>query len=177
MIILEFWFILFLILFIAIGIFASELESFAVGAVVYLASLTILQWIFEVPVWQSILANPLAVILYLVLFVTAGAVFTLIWMWPEFIRESASKLNHRYVDFIKRYPTGTKEEFLDSEYYPFNVYEYKQTIATWILTWPFALTWELLRKPTKYTYTLLYNALSTSFETIGRRTATKALKK
>jgi hypothetical protein len=177
MIILEFWFIIFLMLFIAGGIFASELESFFVGGVLYLASLAMLQWFFDIPVWQSIVDNPFFIALYLFIYTVAGSIFTLLWMWPEHIRESASKLNSRYVDFIKHFPIGTKDEFLDSDYYPFKVPKYKQTIAAWILLWPFALAWELLRKPTKYVYKLVYAALGTSFETIGRKVANRALNK
>lgn len=177
MIILEFWFITFLILFIVGGIFASEIESFYVGSVLYLASLAALQLFFDIPVWQSIVDNPFFVVLYLVLYTVAGSIFTLLWMWPEYIRESASKLNRCYLDFIRHYPEGTKEEFLDSSDYPFNVSEYKQTIATWILLWPFALAWELLRKPTKYTYKLVYAALGKSFETVGKKVANRALNK
>jgi len=177
MIIFEFWFIVFAVIFIAAGILASEIENFAIGTGTFIIGLVILQWMFNIPIWQSIVDNPLSIILYLTLYTIAGAVYTLLWRWPEFIRENATYISDEYKSYKKHHPEGTNSDFLGSSYYKFKAGRHTHRFATWILTWPFSLTWELARKPTKYFYNAIYALLGDAFDRVGRSVTNRIINK
>jgi hypothetical protein len=179
MIIFEFWFIVFACFFIATGIFASEIENFAIGTATFIIGLVSMQWFFDIPVWEYIVANPLNLILYLALYTIAGATYTLLWRWPEFIREHASKIESAYESFLVKYPTilSPKDEFFSSNYYDFKASKHSKRFATWILTWPFSLGWELARKPIKYFYNAVYALLGDAVDRVGKRATNQILKK
>lgn len=177
MIILEFWFILFTIAVIALGIFASEIESFAGGTGTFIIGLVSLQWWFGIPVWQSIVDNPLSVVLYLVIYTIVGAAYTLLWRWPEFLRDNAKVITNDYDRFMKHNIGSSKEDFVASDSYPFPVKKYATHIYTWMLTWPFSLLWELSRKPIRYVYRVVYDSLGDTFGRIGKAVTMRILNK
>lgn len=179
MIIFEFWFLVFTCFFIAAGIFASEIENFAIGTATFIIGLVSMQWFFDIPVWEYIIDNPFNLILYLALYTIAGAAYTLLWRWPEFIRENASKIEHEYQRFVEKHPTlySPKDEFFSSIYYDFKASKHTHRFATWILTWPFSLGWELARKPVKYFYQAVYHLLGDAFDRVGKRATKRILSK
>jgi len=177
MIIFDFWFIIFSIIFIIGGIFASEIENFIVGTATFLLGLASLQWLFHVPVWQSIIANPVSVLFYLVLYVILGTIYTLIWRWPEYIRDNSKHINELHARFNKHYPDSSIQYFFESTYNEYSASNCKEEIATWIITWPFSLLWELARKPIKYISRAIYSMVSNLFDHVGRTVTSKVLGK
>ena len=179
MIIFDFWFLLFAGIFITCEIISAEIENFSIGTATFIVGLVGLQWLFHVPVWESIVANPLSVLLYVALYTIAGSVYTLLWRWPEFIRENASKIEHEYQRFVEKHPTlySPKDEFFSSNYYDFKASKHTHRFATWMLTWPFSMAWELARKPAKYIFTAVYNLLGDAFEKVGRSVTNRILNK
>jgi hypothetical protein len=179
MIIFEFWFLVFACFFVAAGIVASEIENFAVGTATFIIGLVSLQWLFSVPIWEYIVDNPVNLILYLALYTIAGATYTLLWRWPEFIREHAGRIQSDYDAFLAKHPTlyDPKSEFYSSSYNKYNARNHTNRFATWILTWPFSLFWELARKPVKYLYKAVYALLGDAFDRMGRSVTNRILKK
>ena len=177
MIIFDFWFLAFAVVFTMSGIFASEFENFLAGTATFIIGLASLQWLFHVPVWESIVENPISVLLYLALYVVAGSIYTLLWRWPEYLRDNSRNINEGYNSFIHSNAKGTREEFFASRYYLYRASNCKENIATWVLTWPFSLSWELLRKPIKYAYRLTYSILGDAFEKVGRSVTNRILNK
>jgi len=176
MIIFDFWLISFLIIFIICGVVSSESENFLAGTVTFIVGLSTLQWLFNIPVLESIVANPIIVLLYLAIYTILGSVYTLLWRWPEFLRDKSESIKEDYARYIKTNATHTKEQYFASRYYSFSAGIYYNSIATWVLTWPFSLAWELSRKPVRYMYKLAYNILGDMFERVGRAVSSKIIK-
>ncbi len=82
-------FIIFLLAALAVGIFASESDSFIFTTATILSTFVALDLLFSVPVWATIVANPIAIIMFVFAYVAVGSAYTAIWRWPEFIRENS----------------------------------------------------------------------------------------
>lgn len=177
MIIFDFWFIIFSCFIIAGGVIASEVENFTVAVSTFIIGLVGLQWFFSIPVWGSIVDNPFSLLLYLLIYTIVGAAYTILWRWPEYIRENSVRISYDYKEYIARNPADSKEDFLNSRYYAFSTSKHKQGIATWILAWPFSLFWELGRKPFKYAYNGIYTLIGDLLERVGRNVANKIISK
>lgn len=165
-----FWFLAFIGLFVVTGIAASELDSFALGTATFVVGLLGMQIFFDMPVWATISGNPLSLILFIAIFIVLGAAYTAVWRWPEFLRDHSSDITSDYRHFNAKHK-GSFDEFLQSDSYRFTASKHKDRLATWVITWPFSLVWELSRKPIKYTYRLVYTTLGDTFERIGTRVA------
>jgi hypothetical protein len=90
------WFGIFMLAFIVIGIVANEMDSFWMGAATLLVGLAGMEFLFDVPVWASIFANPLMLLLYAAVYVAVGSLYTGLWSWPNFIREHADNIKMDY---------------------------------------------------------------------------------
>lgn len=167
-----FWFIVFILFITALGIYATETDSFLLGTGSFIIALLGAEVLFNKPVWATIYSDYGTIIVYLGLFGLAGAVYTALWRWPEFLRSNAKYINSSYESYHKKYE-GTFAEYLKSNSYEFTASRHSHRLTTWIITWPFSLLWELLRKPMKYLGKTIYTALSTTFERIGSYTATR----
>lgn len=167
-----FWFIAFLLFILALGVYATETDSFFLGTGSFLIALLGADVFFDKPVWDTIYSNPFAIIVFLVLFGVVGAVYTALWRWPEFIRSNSDKINNQYESYKGKYK-GTFAEYLKSNSYDFKPKYHSHRLVTWIVTWPFSLLWELLRKPMKYLGKGIYNMLANTFERVGNYTATR----
>jgi hypothetical protein len=161
-----FWFIVFIGLIVVTGIVASEIDNFALGTATFVIALIGAQVLFDIPVWAAIASNPLSLVLFITLFTLIGAAYTAIWRWPEFLRDNASTIKSAYNQYKNKHK-GNFDEFLQSDSYEFTAAKHKDRLATWIITWPFSLVWELSRKPIKYVYKIIYEALGGAFERIG----------
>lgn len=166
-----------MLLFLVCGIVASEVGNFALGTAIFASGLTALDWFFKVPVWDSIVANPLLLVFYLLVYTAVGSVFTLLWLWPEYLRDNSQAIRDSYARYLKGKDRNDPDTFFASDYYGFKVVKHKQQIATWILTWPFSLVWELARKPIKYAYQFIYTMLGDAFEVIGQRISSRIINK
>ena len=178
MIILDFWFLTIVGLSILGGVYAAEIGSFVMGTVTFILGLTALQLVGHVPVWESIVSSPFSIVLYVILFFIAGSVFTLLWMWPEYLRGKANRINYAFDKFKKENPSKARADFFASDYYnEFHASSNKENLATWILTWPFALIWELAHKPAKYIWRFTWDVLGNAFERIGQFVVGRILNK
>lgn len=172
-------------------IWASESDSFILGSAVILISAVIAQFVFTIPVWATIVANPFILILYLAFYTAIGAVYTAMWRLPNYIKKNADNIQIDYETWTKNQDgwlrraqkDGSKEtqidisyeKFLDSSSYHYSVRDNKDRVASWVLLWPASLTWELMHKPFIWLWDSVYYGLGKVFEKINHDQAKKIL--
>lgn len=181
------WFGIFLLAFLAVGIVVSEYDNFAMGTFTLIAGLSLLQWVFDVPVWAAIVSNPFIVILFAIVYIACGSFYTGFWRFPNFVSKNKLKIQLAYESWIKNSnPSASKEEytdklrseqkfeeFLDSPSYPMSASSNKNRLASWVLMWPFALLWELSHKPAIWLWEAIYYNLGEVFQQASKKAARK----
>lgn len=165
-----------LLLFIVAGVVAAETDSALASGVTFILGLLVLNYGFNISVLSVLAANPLWIVGYIILYIGAGALYTALWRWPEYIRKNKEKI----LDIYSRWAAkkggaedNSFEAFMDSSDYRFNASQHKERLGTWVGMWPFSLFWELLRKPASWIWNTAYKSLGTLFQRIGRNTARK----
>lgn len=167
-------------------IWASEVDSFVLGSAVILLSAVIAQFVFSIPIWATLVANPLMLILYVAVYVAVGSVYAAMWKLPNYIKKNSADINSEYTSWKETQTKkgwGSKENkvddsfdtFLDSPYYTYSVKHNKDRVASWVLLWPASLTWELMHKPFIWLWDSVYYGLGKAFEKINRDQAKKIL--
>jgi hypothetical protein len=173
------WFAIFMLLIVVAGITSSEFDNFFGGIATLVVGLLGANFIFGYPIISSIIANPLLILLALVLYVLAGSVYTGIWKWPDYIRSKSENIEYRYsvwkMDRVKNNESTSFEDFIESNEYTYNfaASNNKERITTWVMMWPFSMTWEVSRKPAIWAFNASYKMFGTMFERIGKNTAMK----
>lgn len=171
----------FVLLMFALGIVASERDSFFLGTVTIIAGLVGLDLLFAVPVWDSIKANPMMGLIYVIAYVVIGSLYTGMWRWPDYIKSHAGSIKISFGDWsiIQRKHGGDTdhESFLNSSSYHYSARKNKQRLAAWVLMWPFSLTWALSHRPAMWLFEQVYAILGEVFENVSKRTARKILNK
>lgn len=184
------WFGIFLLAFLAIGIIVSEYDNFAMGTITLIAGLSLLQWVFGVPVWAAIVSNPFIIVLFAIVYIVCGSLFTGFWKFPNFVNKNKLNIQLAFESWIKiNSPSSSKEEyvdklkseekfeqFLDSTSYPMSASKNKNRLASWVLMWPFALLWELSHKPAIWLWELVYYNLGEVFQHVSKNAARKIRK-
>lgn len=163
-------------LFVVAGIFAAEMDSALMSVATFVIGLLALNYVFEISVFATFIANPLWIVGAVVLYVAAGAAYTALWRWPEFIRKNKDHIMRDYADWAKNRDDNKDnsfDAFLNSYQYKFNASEHKERLGTWVGMWPFSMTWELARKPAIWVWNTSYKSLGELFQRIGQRTARK----
>lgn len=175
-------------------LWASSSDSFILGSAVILVSIVIAQFVFAIPVWATIAANPLMLALYIAVYGAVGALYTAVWRLPNYVKKNSSRIQSEYETWrnsqsswkesLKRKARGEDEEvpadisfdaFLDSPYYSYSVRMNKDRVASWVLLWPASLTWELMHKPFIWLWDSVYYGLGKTFEKINHNQARKIL--
>ena len=170
-------FIIFLLAALAVGIFASESDSFIFTTATILSTFVALDLLFSVPVWATIVANPITIIMFAFAYVAVGSAYTAIWRWPEHLRENSNVIKDRYASYLVKHQGHTKDDFMSSyEYRDFTASSNKSSLANWVMAWPLSLTWELARKPAIWVWETAYEVLGNLFTRIGRRVTSNILK-
>ena len=182
------WLGLFGLVVLASLIWASEIDSFILGSAVILISAAVAQYVFAIPVWATLIANPLMLILYIAVYVAIGSVYAAMWKLPNYVNKNANHIENdynRWKENQTKTAWGKKDEtadvsydtFLDSPYYEYSVKNNKDRVASWVLLWPASLTWELMHKPFVWLWDSVYYGLGKVFEKINRDQAKKILEK
>lgn len=194
------WLGLFSLILFGSLVWASESDSFFLGTAVILIGAVIAQFVFSIPVWATIVANPLMLIVYLAVYVAAGALYAGMWRLPGYIRKHSDVIQRDYTSWkdtktrdqerswrntIRDKVTGPEEDpkpvdvsfdtFLNSDHYRFSVRKNKDRVASWVLLWPAGVTWELMHKPFIWMWESVYYGLGDVFERINRDSARKIL--
>jgi hypothetical protein len=167
---------IFILAAISIAIFAAESDNFIFTTTTIIATFATLDVVFGVPIWATILTNPLTIIMFIFAYVIVGAIYTAIWRWPEFLRERVISIQDSYACWAKSHKDSTKQDFVNSHSYSQYTASYNsEKLANWVLAWPFSLAWELARKPTIWLWNSTYELLGNMFERVGKRVTNKIL--
>ena len=168
-------------------LWASERDSFILGAAVIILSAVVAQFVFAIPVWATLTANLLMLGLYIVVYAAIGSLYTAMWRLPNFVKKNADRIQRDYTAWAKERkwvgsgPRGETtvdvsfETFLDSDSYRYSVRNNKDRVASWVLLWPASLTWELMHKPFIWLWDSVYFGMGKVFENINRNQARKIL--
>lgn len=171
------WLAIFLLAFIVVGVIANELDSFFIGAATLIVGFAGFQWVFGLPVWQTIAANPLMLIVYVAVYSAIGSLLTAMWNWPNYIRENSESIKYAFQDYVASQKRGghsvTFDQFLESPSYKYKAVKNKDRLAAWVLLWPFGLLWDLINRPARWIWNIVYFGLGDVFETISKNTARK----
>lgn len=181
----------FFILFFIAGIVVSEFDSFFMGTLTLISGLAIMQWVFGVPIWASIVSNPFIVLLILGVYIAVGSMYTAFWRFPNFINKHKDRIQSNYESYIRNtFNAKTSDEFakylkddnnfenyLDSNHYEYKASKNKDRLSSWVLMWPFAVAWELMHKPAIWLWETIYYNLGDLFDNVSKRTARGLRKK
>lgn len=195
-----FWLGLYLLIAFGSLIWASETDSFFVGIGVLMVAWAIGEWVFGIPILASIIANPLMLIVYGVLYIAFGSLYTRMWKLPNYIRKNSSAIQRSYEnwkdlvtrqhsmdwrDKIRDTLPGEKAEkqavdvsfdrFLNSDSYEYSVRKNKDRVASWVLLWPASIVWELSHKPFVWAWEKVYYGIGRVLEKANHDMARKVL--
>lgn len=166
---LGFWLWLFLGGFACLGIVSHEQESPLLALISVVLFALGLQFLFGVPVWQSIWGNPLWVVVLLAGFFAIGLGYSVFWKWRRYCRKEAKAQADRIRSAVGReHNEKTFDQYLDDTYenklHPAN---HKARIINWILTWPFGLLWTVLNDPINWIAREVYALSGRTLKTIS----------
>jgi hypothetical protein len=97
-----FWFFLFVIFVLVIGVVSTEFDSFFGGGITLILLGAGAQFLFDIPVWSSIVANPFLVIAGLVAYIAVGITYGVYFRYADYIRKSANYIKHDWEEFKKK---------------------------------------------------------------------------
>lgn len=180
-----FWFVAFMILFLVSGIVSTQYDNFFWGTLTLVTGLAIMQWVFGVPVWATLYANPLIMLVIASIYLFIGAVYAGFWKFRNYVISSEGKIKSEFSAWVKNSPScNSKEDFerlvnsdsmfddyLDSPFYCMAPSKHINKLANWTLMWPFAVIWELSHKPAIWLWNTIYSQLGTLFFEISKSTA------
>lgn len=171
------WFALFLLIFVGFGIFSAENDSFFMGTLTFIIGLGLMDFVFGVPVWATIVGNPFVIVLFLAIYIAAGAAYTGLWRWVRFIKDRGNEIERSFQSWAhsrkQEKQSADFDLFLNSDSYKFKAATHKDRLAAWVLTWPFGLLWDLMHRPARWVFNTVYNNLGVVFETVSKNTARK----
>lgn len=195
-----FWLGLYLLVTLGSVIWASETDSFLVGIGVILIAWAVGEWVFGIPILASIIANPFMLIVYAVLYIAVGSIYTRLWKLPNFVKKNSDRIQSDYAswkdtktrrndmdwrDKARGMIQGEVEEkeqvdvsfetFLNSSSYEYSVRNNKDRVASWVMLWPASITWELSHKPFIWAWEQVYYGLGRVFEKANHDMARKIL--
>lgn len=153
-------------------ILAAEFENTAFSLASFFITLTVLE-IFGVPIWATILAHPISVFTMLLLYILIGVFYSALYSWPNYIDANASKIERGYKNWKNVYKTGNFEGYVSSADYPFIASDHKNKIISWMITWPFAATWELSHKPITKLWDTAYTLSGKLFNAVSHKRASR----
>ena len=182
------WLGLFGLLVLSGILWASSVDSFILGTAVIFVSLVVAQFLFAIPVWTALTANPFMMIVYVVFYGAIGAVYTALWRLPKYIKRNADHIQRdydRWKEDQEKWNRKLHDEvrdtsfqaFLNSNDYRYSVKNNKDRVASWVLLWPTSLTWELIHQPFVFIWDNVYYGLGKVFEKINHDQAKKILEK
>lgn len=182
------WLGLFGLLVLSGILWASSVDSFILGTAVIFVSLVVAQFLFAIPVWAALTANPFMMIVYVVFYGAIGAVYTALWRLPKYIKRNADHIQRDYDSWKEDQEKWNRklhdevrdtsfQAFLNSNDYRYSVKNNKDRVASWVLLWPTSLTWELIHQPFVFIWDNVYYGLGKVFEKINHDQAKKILEK
>lgn len=168
------WMWLFLVGFFCLGVLSHEQE----GPLLAVCSLVVfvlgLQFVFGVPVWQSLRSNPLWIIVLLIGYFSIGLGYAVFWKWPRYCAARASDI----LASFKNQSDRAIDDFLsDAHANGLHPIKHKSRIINWLVTWPFGALWSVLHDPITWISGRLYAVSAKTLKGISDAALIKAAEK
>lgn len=180
-----FWFFLFVVAIFACGIWSAETDNYFGGALTLIALALGAQFLFDIPVFSSIVANPLLLIVGVVAYIGIGLAYAVFYRYADFLKKNAHDIKMDWENFQHEYKkqhgkdsNPTREQYRSSSYYNrFTPKHNADRIAAWVMMWPWAVFWDLCHRPIRWTYNNMYTFAGRALDTVGARVSDKILDK
>jgi len=171
-----FWFFLFVVFIAAFGIFAAEIDSAFAGTITLVLLAVGAQFLFSIPVWQSIVANPFLVIVGIAVYIAIGLAYGVMFRYADFLRKNSDSITRSWKSFQKDRPQATTSEFRKSyEYRDFTPSYNSDRIAAWVMLWPWAAFWDLCHKPIRWAGRSVYRLAGNMLDRVGEKVSDKII--
>lgn len=165
-----------ILIWIISGIAADNLGSAVLGFITPIAAVLLLNYVADVPVIASLYTNTTEWVIGAIAYVVVGVLYAAFWSWPKFLRKNkAGVLDAKKAWSKSTYATQPLESY--HGYQKFTAKQNKERITTWAATWPYSLTWEIIRVPTVHLWDAVYKMTTSLFDSIGKRTIDKLIEK
>lgn len=157
--------------FLVVEVVATELESLTLVTVTAAAALVILALWSDV--FAIIVAHPLLSALCVPAYFVIGTAWSF-WKWGGLIAARLLKFEAEKVSLLDEHGRGSWkdrpfEDFVRQVHgYPPAVSKNKERITTWIVAWPFSVTWAILKWPREFAVKL-YERLASTFQRMADR--------
>lgn len=176
------WFAFFTLAILVFGVVCAERDNFVLASATLLIGLVVAELAFAIPVWATIVAQPLAILLFVALYVAAGALYTALWRWPDWINSRAERIKGSFDDWNRNGTDkghgGSFEEFSNSYAYgAYTAAENKERLSTWVMMWPWSLFWVLANRPARWIWNQSYRVLGQLFDKVGRAQARRSVER
>jgi hypothetical protein len=180
-----FWFFLFVIAIFACGIISAEHDNMFAGASTIIVLALGAQFLFGIPVFGSIIANPLLLVVGVVAYIGIGLAYAVLYRYSDYLTRKAVNIKMKWGDFQIAFKkehgnavTPTRDDFRNSySYREFTPKYNADRIAAWVMMWPWAVFWDLSHKPLLWLYNNLYSLAGRSLDRVGARVSDKILDK
>jgi hypothetical protein len=180
-----FWFFLFIIAVFACGIWSAEYDNMFGGSFTLVALAAGAQFLFGIPVYQTILANPLLLVVGVVAYIGIGLAYAVMYRYADYLRRHASQIKRKWEEFQLSHQkthgkdtTPTRSDFRNSYSYQEYAPKYNaDRIAAWVMMWPWAVFWDLSHKPLRFMYNNMYSLAGKALDRVGATVSDKILDK
>ncbi len=159
-----------------LGIASVEWDNWFGGFVTFVGTLAVVQWWFALPVWATIVANPLLIVGAVVAYVIIGLSYATLIRFPRWISACAPQISRLWDDYVKANPTDYSHDGFRQSY---RFREYTASwnsdrIASWAIMWPWGLAWDLVNRPVRMVYRHIYRAFEGVLARVERRAIEQA---
>jgi hypothetical protein len=180
-----FWFFLFVIAIFVCGIWSAEYDNMFGGTFTLVALAAGAEFLFNVPVIATIIANPLLLVGGVVAYIGVGMAYAVLYRYADFLRQRASAIKIAWGEFQIAYKkdndtTGEPTRDMFRQSYQYQAYSPKYNadrIAAWVMMWPWAVFWDLSHKPIRWVYDTMYKFASRVLEKVSASVSNKILDK
>lgn len=177
---LTIWALLGIAVFLILGFFSAETDSAILATGTFLIGILLLEFAFGVGILSAMVTSPFVAVGVVFAHIIIGALYVVVWRWPEYIREHSDSINSAYESWAAKRNSNQSnsfDDFLESSSYKFNAWQNKERLGVWVGLWIFSLTWELSRKPAIWMWDTLYSSLGNTLQHVGKRAARRAYAK
>lgn len=154
-------------LFICLAIFLSEIDSY-IGSVIAMVSALIFGYVFyDLQYLHIIRTYPVELVGGVIVYLTLGSAYTLLWKWPVWLDSNEEKIIRSYETFKNLYGDVDQdentwfEEFKKTSYYDaYSPQNNKSMLFNYVFLWLFNFLWTIIKNPVVWVWNLIYDAIS-----------------
>lgn len=173
-----FWFFVFVILVLGIGIVSSEFDS-TIGGIITLVLLFSGLYLFGYFPIQTAISTPLAILVISILYITVGFAYAILYRYPNYLNDHQDIIQDKWQNFLKESgENSTREDFYNNyRYCEFLPSQNVDRISAWITLWPWGVFWDLSHKPFRWTYRKLYHLAGNMLDSVSKRVFNRIIDK